>query len=95
MIIQKKNSVILIVHVQPKASKTEFVGIHGDDLKFRVTASPIKRAANTELCRYLAKLFAIPAQAVSICSGLASRKKKIELIGMTEEKVRRVLNLLK
>ena len=94
MITAKKNRVILFVHVQPNASKTEFVGLHGGVLKFRLAVSPMEGKANTELCRYLAKLFAISPNTVSVCSGSASRKKRIELIGMTEEKVRSVLNLL-
>ena len=78
---------MFVVHVQSKTAKIEFVGIHGDALKFLVSASPIEGKANDELCRYLAKLFAIFPRTVSVSSGLASRKKRIGLIGMTEEKV--------
>ena len=95
MITAMKNRVILSVHVQPNASKTEFVWLHGGALKFLLASSPIEGKANTELCRYLAKLFAISPNTVSVFSGSANRKKRIEFIGMTEGKVWSVLNLLK
>ena len=95
MIETTANGVILSVYVQPKASKTEFVGIHGDALKFRVAAPPVGGEANSALCRHVAKLFSIPQRGMSICSGQTSRKKRIELIGVTEDEVRNILGLSK
>lgn len=95
MIESTSNGVILTVHVQPKASKTEFVGMHGDALKFRVAAPPLEGEANAALCRHVAKLFSIPQRGVSVSSGQASRKKRIELIGVTEDEVRNILGLSK
>ena len=48
-----KDGAILTVHVQPKASTTECVGIHGDAMKIRVAAPPVDGAANDELIRFL------------------------------------------
>ncbi len=95
MIETTANGVILSIYVQPKASKTEFVGMHGDALKFRVAAPPVEGEANATLCRHVAKLFSIPQRAVSVSSGQASRKKRIELIGVTEDEVRNILGLSK
>ena len=76
MIHSIRNRVILgPVHVQPNASKTACVGIHGDALKFRVAAPPLGGAANAELCRHLANVLSIPQRAVSVCSGRTSRRK--------------------
>ena len=47
---------VLALHVQPKAARTEYVGVHGDTLKFRVAAPPVDGAANEEICRYLAEV---------------------------------------
>ena len=56
-----KDGVILTVHVQPKASTTECVGIHGDALKIRVAAPPVDGAANDELIRFVARQLSIPS----------------------------------
>jgi len=95
MIVKTKGGVILSVYVQPKASKTEFVGMHGDALKFRVAAPPVEGEANTELCRHLAKLFSLPQRGVSISSGQASRNKRIQLLGVTEDEFRTTFKLPK
>ncbi|MEP7153285.1 MAG: DUF167 domain-containing protein, partial [Nitrospira sp.] len=47
--------VTISVHVQPRASRTESAGIHGDALKIRVAAPPADGAANDELCRFIAR----------------------------------------
>ncbi len=95
MIEKTKGGIILSAYVQPKASKTEFVGMHGDALKFRVAAPPVEGEANTELCRHLAKLFSLPRLGVSISSGQASRNKRIQLIGVTEDELRTTFKLPK
>ena len=84
---------ILTVLLQPKASQTEFVGVHGDALKFRVAASPIKGAANAALCSYLAERFGLPQTAVTIRSGWTSRTKRVVLRGVSEDRVRNVLRI--
>lgn len=92
MIKTTPNGVILTIYVQPKASKTEFVGLYGDALRFRVAAPPVEGEANAALCRYLAKVFALPQRSVAVYAGQASRKKRIELIGINEDEVRKKLN---
>ena len=95
MIEVTSTGVILSVYLQPRASKTEFVGVYGDALKFRVAAPPVDGKANLALCQYLAKLFALPQGAVSVYSGPASRNKRIQLIGVTEGSLRTTFNLPK
>lgn len=80
-----KNGAVLTVHVQPKASRTECVGIHGDALKIRVAAPPIDGAANEELIRFIASRCAIPRASVLIQSGAEGRHKRLCLKGVTAE----------
>lgn len=80
--------VLLTVHVQPKASRTEFVGVHGAALKFRVAAPPEDGAANEALCAYLAERFGLPKRAVRLVAGPASRQKVILLKGLSAVRVR-------
>jgi len=84
---------VLTIHVQPKASKTEYVGLHGDALKFRVAAPPVEGAANDALCAHLAALFAIPKRSVVIKSGASSRHKRVLLTGVSAVRVQAVLRV--
>lgn len=82
---------VLTVHVQPKASHTEYVGVHGDALKFRVAAPPVEGGANDALRSFLAKRFGLSKGAVVIRAGLASRRKEVVLTGVPASLVREVL----
>src|SRR5574341_283448 len=84
---------VLTVHVQPKASKTEYAGLHGGALKFRVAAPPVEGAANEALCAYLAERFGLPKKAVTVKAGQASRHKRVQLGGVPVSRVREVLGL--
>ncbi len=74
-------------YVQPRASKTEVVGRHGDAIKIRVKAPPVDGAANEELIRFLAKRFKVPQKAVELVSGSSSRHKQIAIEGVTPTQI--------
>lgn len=84
---------ILTVHVQPKASRTESVGLYGDALKVRVAALPAEGAANDALSRFLAKQVGVPPSAVVIRTGAGSRHKKVLLKGVSSRRVKSAFNL--
>ncbi len=79
------------VHVQPRASRTEVVGPHGDALKVRVAAPPVDGAANDELTRHLARLLGVPGTAVQVVGGSTGRRKIIEVEGTTAEQAEALL----
>ena len=83
--------VILRVQVQPRASRDEVVGPHGDGLKIRITAAPVAGAANKLLLKFLAKKLGVARSQMSIASGATSRAKSIAIEGMTAEEVRQRL----
>ncbi|MCA6058725.1 MULTISPECIES: DUF167 family protein [Thalassolituus] len=70
---------LLVCHLQPKASKSEFSGIHGDALKVRIQAPPVEGKANSELVKFLAKQFGVSKSAVSIISGELNRHKRVRI----------------
>ena len=74
-------------YVQPRASKTEVVGRHGDAIKIRVKAPPVDGAANEELIRFLAKRFKVPRKSVELLSGPSSRHKQIAIEGVTSTRI--------
>lgn len=81
----------MTVRVQPRASDNRIAGVHGEALKVRLTAPPVDGAANEALVELLAGTFGIPIRAVTIVAGMSSRTKVVELEGVTEDRVRRLM----
>jgi uncharacterized protein (TIGR00251 family) len=77
---QFPSKVTFSVYVQPRASKNEIVGQHGDAIKVRLTAPPVDGAANEALIAFLAKEARVSKSAVRIVSGETSRRKVVEII---------------
>ena len=67
------------IYVQPRASKTEVTGRHGDSIKIRLAAPPVDGAANAELEAFIAKLIKVPKSAVNVVIGTSSRRKVVEV----------------
>jgi hypothetical protein len=77
----------ITVQVQPRASRTEIVGPHGDGIKIRVAAPPVDGAANDELVRFIAEALGLRRSAVSIVSGATGRRKVVAVEGITAAEV--------
>ncbi len=80
-------NVELRIHCQPRASKTEIVGLHGDAIKVRLAAPPVEGQANTELCQFLARYFGVLRQEVQILSGKGTRQKRVLIKGKTAQDI--------
>jgi uncharacterized protein (TIGR00251 family) len=89
-----KDGVVLAVHVQPGAGRTEVVGRHGDALKLRVAAPPTDDRANTEVIELVAKEFDVKRGDVKITSGATSRDKRLTLAGVGERAAEKVVDRL-
>ncbi|MDH3948227.1 MAG: DUF167 family protein [Gammaproteobacteria bacterium] len=72
----KNDTLQLRVYVQPKASRDEIVGRHGDYLKVRITAPPIEGKANAHLLKYLARVFGVGRDQIEITAGSKGRHKQ-------------------
>ncbi|WP_277373049.1 DUF167 domain-containing protein [Pseudomonas sp. AA-38] len=70
---------ILDCHLQPKASKDEFAGLHGERLKIRLTTPPVDGKANAHLQAFLAKAFGVAKSQVSLESGELNRQKRLRI----------------
>ena len=81
----------LRVRAQPRASRTEIVGEHGDALRVRLAAPPVDGAANDELVRVVAKALRVAPSRVSVVAGLSSRDKILHIDGLEPDAVRAVL----
>jgi uncharacterized protein (TIGR00251 family) len=73
--------VILELHVQPGASRSEFAGEHGGRLKVRLAAPPVEGKANDALVEFLAGYFGVAKRNVRIAAGLKSRRKRVVIEG--------------
>jgi len=74
---------VLALHVQPGAKRTEAAGVHGEGgaarLKLRLAAPPVDGKANAELVRWLAASFGVPQRNVTVERGEASRQKTVRV----------------
>lgn len=70
---------VLDVHVQPRASRTEFAGLLGNRLKVRLNAPPVDGRANTALLAFIAAACGLPLSRVSLDAGKTGRDKRVRL----------------
>lgn len=73
--------VVLTLHVQPGARKSEVTGLHGDALKLKLAAPPIEGRANEALLKFIARLFEVPLRQVELKQGEQSRHKVVAVTG--------------
>ncbi len=78
------NDLVLRVYTQPKASRDQIVGLHGDEIKLAITAPPVDGKANAHLEKYLAKLCKVPKSRVHIEKGAQGRHKQIRIADPTQ-----------
>jgi len=69
--------VVLELHVQPGASRSEFAGRHGERIKVRLAARAIDGKANDALVEFLSAHYGVAKRNVRIVAGLKSRRKRV------------------
>lgn len=73
--------IILTLHIQPGAKRTEVAGVHDGALKIRIGAAPVEGQANAKLVEFLKKAFDVPASQVILKQGTSGRRKVVEIQG--------------
>lgn len=76
------DGVVLTLHIQPGAKKTEVAGLHGEALKIRLAAPPVDGKANDCLIVFLAKRLGLPKSRVALVAGETSRAKRVRVGGI-------------
>ena len=89
--MQQDGRVRFVVHVQPRAARSEVLGVYGEAMKIRLAAVPVDGKANEELVKFLARLFAVSRRDVMIVAGHGSRSKIVEVAGVTDREVHDVV----
>jgi uncharacterized protein (TIGR00251 family) len=77
----------LDVDVKVRASRTCLLGMKGERLAVALAAPPVDGAANDALRRALAAHFDLPQKSVRIVAGEKSRRKVVELTGVSLDQV--------
>jgi uncharacterized protein len=85
------HAVIFHVRVQPRASKDEIAGELDGALKIRLRAPAVEDRANEALIEFLAQILNTSKSTVRILSGERSRTKRIEIRGVTTDRVQQLL----
>ena len=92
-LVKLNDGILLRIQVQPRASRTEIVGLHGEPprLKIRLAAPPVDGEANEELLRFLKKALGVPSQNLEIVRGHTSKMKDVVCQGVSEDVLRELL----
>jgi uncharacterized protein len=77
----------ICLYVQPGASKTQIAGMHDGLIKVRVAAPPVDGAANQALVEFVATRLKISKSRVRVASGLTSRRKVLEIDGVSQDAI--------
>ena len=93
MPVEEKNGrVRFAVRVQPRAARTEIVGVQGDALKVRLSAPPVDGAANEALIDLLSQTLGVPRRSIRITSGASSKSKRVEIDGIDAKRAQELAN---
>lgn len=85
--VKDDGTVVVRVHVQPGAGRTDVRGRHGDALKVSVAAPPQGGRANKAVAELLATVLGVKPAAVAIVAGEKNRAKRFELKGIEVDDV--------
>ena len=91
LVIEEDGACTFRVRVAPRSRRDGVVGLFGEALKVRLAAPPVDGKANRALQRFLAKRLDVSPSAVEILSGVASRRKRVRVTGVSAEAVRALL----
>jgi uncharacterized protein (TIGR00251 family) len=82
------------VYVQPRASRTMLAGTHDGCVKIRLAAPPVDGAANAALVEFVAGQLGIAKSCVRVVAGHSSRRKVVEIDGVSRDAVIAALTAL-
>ena len=84
-VVCSQTGCFLKILVQPRAKKTEIIGIQGDRLKIKINAPPVDNKANRELIKFLGKCLGLKNKDLVLVKGETSREKTILIKAQNKE----------
>jgi uncharacterized protein len=91
-VVATPNGVRLRVFAKPRASRSEVLGEKDGAVVVALAAPPVEGAANEELVATLARVFSVPRRSIKLLAGLTGRHKRVEIEGLTLQRVAVILN---
>ncbi len=88
MIASTPSGVRIVIRVVPRAGRSSIAGTRDDALLVRLNAAPVEGAANAELVEVIARALNVPKRAVSIVTGERSRRKTLDVSGISIDEAR-------
>ncbi len=82
----------ITVKVHPRARRSAVTGRLGEAWKLDLAAPPVDGKANDECIRFFAELAGVPRARVRIVGGAKGRMKLVEIDGISQEDLHRLLN---
>ncbi len=76
---ESNGSVVLDIHVIPRASRTAVDGTHDGALKIRLHAPPVDGQANQALLEWLADRLGIARRDIELLRGATARRKQLRV----------------
>ncbi|MBN2319710.1 MAG: YggU family protein [Acidobacteria bacterium] len=90
---ETRHGLVIRLHVQPRARRSEISGIYNGALKIKVTAPPVDDAANRAVVEYLASLLGVSKSKISIRSGTRSKDKVLLIKNISLEELHKKLGI--
>ena len=79
------------VHPGAKAARIEGIDPYRGSLGVRVKSQAQKGRANTELIKFLSKVFGVPVSDISIIKGEKSHQKNVKIVNFKKEQLEKKL----
>jgi len=93
-IVETKEGILLQFYIKPN-SKEDRIIIEEDALLLHIKATPVKGKANKAIIQFLARLFDIPKNMVTIVSGMKSKTKTVLFRNLTNEQKKNLNDWMK
>lgn len=85
---------IIRVRVIPNSEENEVVGRIGSVVRVKVASPEIDEKSNGVLIGYLAEFFEVKPKSIHIMRGEKAREKMVNIVGRSEDELKRVLEMI-
>ncbi|GIL16648.1 MAG: UPF0235 protein [Oligoflexia bacterium] len=93
MFQETSEGVIISLHVQPQAPKSQIIGEYNNCLKIKIKAPPVDGKANDEIIRFFSEILHCSKNKIEILKGDKSKQKKILVRGFSLTDVQTLLKI--